>query len=601
MISFAINSLKFNKKKYVILSLLSMVGFSFIYFILQVLGYFMEKEVKSGDNSFIILMVAFIFIFILCVYMSISIVIYIFYKMRKNEIYILKTLGTSKKKIKKIYIQELAILSLIISIFSFCVGLVLTNIFFYYYEVDISINLLMLLLFFIISNSIFIFIGSRQLKTVYKEITGKAMKKKKKSNYIAQAIIGMVFIISASFTGYNEITAITLLIGIGIITNPVIFFIIKMLTLLFELLKIPYLSVSLKQVTFNFKKIAILTKNIGISIALIIMMFTLYNSLTNSGIQYSLENMKFDSLIQSEYPVLDSIIDNDEVFNGLSFKGEIIKSNKEIIVAGINEEYLKYETLDFKMGSLLDLKSDSNEIPCIIPELLAINNGLTIGDIVEIRILGKKVQLKIVGSIYTYNLSEIYVSKDVISKSILNTSGISNVFYVKGDEGKVTDELSKNSGSNFNIISRETLINEYEDGILNGTEMVETFLYVYLVISIFLIINMFLMSLEEKSRYNGCFKTLGLRKYKIILMNIIEGVITIILGSLIGVFIGGILISGLPDYTLLLYGVRLSIYIPTKFLINIILIAQTITILSVVTLSLFIVKDKSAKLIGKEE
>lgn len=601
MISFAINSLKFNKNKYSILTLLSTVGFSFIYFILQVLGYLMSGDIDSADNSFIILMVAFIVVFILCVYMSISVVIYIFYKMRKNEIYVLKTLGASKKKIKKVYRVELVILSFIISLVSFFVGLILTSTFLNYYNVDTKINMGMVLLFFIISNSIFVLIGLNQFKKVYKEITPKKRKKKRKTNYITQGVVGVAFIISSFFTSYKEFTALTLLIGIGILINPIIYLIIKALTKIFRLIKISYLSVSLKQVIFNFKKISLLTKNIGISMALIIMMFTLYNSLRNSGIEYSTKNMKFDSLIQSELPVPDPIINKDKVFNGLSFNGELSKNNKKIIIAGINEDYLKYETLDFAKGSLLDLKSNSNEIPCIVPELFRINNGLEIGDIIESKVLEKKVKLKVVGSIYTYNLSEIYVDKDVISKSILSITDISNVFYVKGNEKLVTNELSKIGQSNINVISRDTLIKEYKNGILNGTEMVETFLYVYLAISIFLIINMFLMSLEEKSRYNGCFTTLGLRKYKIILMNIIEGVVTIVLGSLLGIFIGGFLINGLTDFTLSLYGVRLNIYIPARFLTNVLLTTQVITIISILVLSLFIVNGKSLKLIGKEQ
>jgi ABC-type antimicrobial peptide transport system permease subunit len=602
MISFALDSLKFNKKKYSIVALLSTVGFSFIYFILQVLGHLMKEDVASDDNSFIVLMVAFVAVFIVCVYMSISVVIHIFYKMRKNELYILKTLGASKKKIRRMYKGELIILGLIISIISFFVGLVITNAFLNYYDMKTSINLEMVALFFIISNFVFVNIGSIQFKKVFKELTPKVKnKKKKKTNYVLQGIVGIIFIVTSLFMNHQEITVITMFIGIGILINPVLFLIINVLRLIFDFLKIPHLSVSLKQVLFNFKKIILLTKNIAISIALIVMMFTLYHSLRSSGVQYSSENMKFDSLIQLENPVQDFTINKDKVFNGLTLNGELNKNNKKVLIAGINEDYLGYENLDFANGNISELKKTGTELSCIIPELLRINNGFKIGDVIQAKVLDKSLKLKIVGSIYTYNLSEIYVSKDTLSESMFNTANISNVFYVKGDQAAVLNQLSKIGASKPEVIARDTLIQEYKAGILNGTEMIETFLYVYLAISVFLIINMFLMSVEEKSRYNGAFITLGLRKSKVIFMSIIEGIVTVILGSLLGIIIGGILIQGLPMFTLASYGVRIAIYIPNQFLMTVILVTQLITIVSILILSIFTTNGKTLKLVGKEE
>lgn len=602
MISFALNSLKFNKKKYSIVALLSTVGFSFIYFILQVLGHLMKEDISSEDNSFIVLMVAFIAVFILCVYMSISVVIYIFYKMRKNELYILKTLGASKKKIRNMYKGELIILGLIISIISFLVGLVITNTFLNYYDMKTSINLVMVALFFALSNFIFVSIGTIQFRKVFKELTPKIKKKKKKkANYFIQAIVGITFIITSFFMSQKEITIVTLFIGIGILVNPILFVIINLLRSLFEILKIPHLSISLKQVIFNFKKVILLTKNIAISIALIIMMFTLYDSLRSSGVQYSSDSMKFDSLVQLNSPIQDLDLNKEKVFNGLTLNGELNKNNKKVLVAGINEDYVGYEILDFANGSMADLKDDVEKIPCIIPELLRINNGFKIGDEIEVKILDKTLNFEIVGSIYTYNLSEIYVPKDALSKFMFNINNISNVFYVKGDESIVINKLPKDGALKSEVIARDTLIQEYKEGILNGTEMIETFLYVYLAISVFLIINMFLMSIEEKSRYNGSFITLGLRKSKVIFMNIIEGIVTVILGSLLGILIGGILISGLPMFTLASYGVKIDIYIPNEFLLAVILVTQAITIISILILSVFTTNGKTLKLVGKEE
>ncbi|WAM36262.1 FtsX-like permease family protein [Caldicellulosiruptor acetigenus] len=173
-------------------------------------------------------------------------------------------------------------------------------------------------------------------------------------------------------------------------------------------------------------------------------------------------------------------------------------------------------------------------------------------------------------------------------------------FYAIGNIDNITKKLDE-SNIKYDVISRDRLIEEYKNGILKETEMIETFLYIYLPINIFMIINMFLMSLEERSRYNNSFKLIGMRKLKIILMNTFEGIFIIIVGSILGLIFRTILSNELPSFIESLYGIRMRNFIPWTLLFDIVVCAQAVSIIATFILSVFSNDEEGTKLIGREE
>lgn len=196
MLSLSIKGLKYNKKKYLIVGLLSIVGFSFIYLILQLLGYMNNNKTNEVDDGFSSLLIVFIVVFVVCIYMSISIVLYIFYKIRKSDIYILSTIGATNKTIKKIFILELIFLNLIIIIGSSIVGAIIMNIFKNKYESQYTFDLRMFLVFFILSIILFMTTGMIQINKIFKELNIENKTKPKKignQNLYQLKIIRRVF------------------------------------------------------------------------------------------------------------------------------------------------------------------------------------------------------------------------------------------------------------------------------------------------------------------------------------------------------------------------------------------------------------------------
>ncbi|MDK2830235.1 MAG: putative transport system permease protein [Clostridium butyricum] len=601
MILYSLKSLYYNKKKYIILDILSTVAFGFVYFILQVLDYVSNKgnnEVKA-DINFNVLMITFIVVFVFFAVMIITAVLNIFYKMRKNEMHILKTLGANNKTISKIFIGELSLLSLIISFTSLILGLIITHEFFNYYDVNINQEIGVMAEFLLLSYLIFLIIGILQFRKVLLEHIIKKNANIKSSNYLSKIIVGAVFIVVSFFISYNIAKLGCFIIGAAILVNPALYFILTVLETIFKNL-VPPIYISIKQIKFNFKKASSLINNVSISIVLIVLLFTMYNSVKMSGIEYSKKNMKFNQLIQLNTIVPDNKINENNVFKALSFDAVYTKNNMKLLATGIDNDYVKFENLDIKNGSLSNLFNNNNNLVCIIPELMRINNGIKIGDTIELKILKKTANAKVVGSIYTYNINQIYINKNVLSKKILGAEGVSNTYYAVGNIDNITKKLNE-LNIKYDVISRDRLIEEYKNGILKGTEMIDTFLYIYLVISIFMIINMFLMSLEERSRYNNSFKLIGMRKLRIILMNTFEGIFIIIAGSILGLIFGTILTNGLPSFVESSYGIRMRNFIPWTLLFDIVVCAQAVTIIATFILSLFSNGEVGTKLIGREE
>lgn len=613
MLSLAIKGLKYNKKKYSIVALLSIIGFSFIYFILQLLGYMNSNKADDVDDGFISLLIIFIVVFVVCIYMSISVVLYILYKMRKSEIYTLSTIGASNKTIKRIFRLELIFLNLITIIGSSIVGAIIINIFTDKYESQYTFDLQMFLVFFILSTALFMTTGMIQINKIFKELNivkkrrrkrSKKLKsvsiKKQRHGIIVDIIVGLIFIFATESIKEDSVKLVTFLIGIGVLIKPVLIVIIEAFKFIFDKLGLTFLSVSLKQVQFNLKKIKSLVMNFAVSMALIIVIFTMYNSLIESGMVYSKDNMKYTSLIQLDgIQTKENFQENENTFKALALKGDY-KKEDDTLITGINKDYSNFETLDFALGSIDNLSSDGDEINCIIPELMRITNNLKLDDIISMDVLGEKVKFKVVGTIYTYNYKEIFADEKKLSAQLLGQSDLINTVYVKDDDKYIYEEIEDNKIS-YTSIERDTLIDEYKDGILNGTEMVETFLYVYLAVSVFLIINMLLMSLEEKRRYNYVFEKLGLRKSKIVVMNVMETIVIALIGMTLGLIFGTLLNSGLPKTVEIMYGVRMKIFLPLGLLISIGVFTELVILLAAFAISLFSTNSKNLRLSGGEE
>ncbi|ASA20197.1 ABC transporter permease [Paenibacillus donghaensis] len=615
MLSYSFRSLIYNRNKYILLSLLSVLAFGFIYFILAVLGLLISPSAdgfaEEAQQSFLVLMIGFVVIFTLSVSMVISTVFYMFYTMRKPEMKVLRTLGASRATLNRTYLIEMSLLSLIISLISFLCGSAITAVFFTYYQESYVWDGRVVLIFFLLSNAVFLSMAYRQFTKVLREIDGvkkgraRRTKGQAGNKLTARLVTGCVFVgLGLSSIAYPRLQDAFTLIGVMILIKPLIGLLLYGLEQLLHSLRASSLLLAVQQMRFNFNKISSLVANVAVSLALIVMMFSLYHSLESSAVEYSARQMQYDAVAQLNQPVQDTWLQEQKGLEGtLAYTAGVEPSGRSITLTGISKTFTASQTLDFKSGSLDDLwkSAGDKQTAAVIPESLSINAGLDIGDTLNLKVQDRLVTLTVAGTFYSYNLNQIYVDKEQLAGQLATGGGQSNLLYVQGPLPEAEAALKNGAPGGYQLLPKDELLEGYREGILNGTEMVETFLYVYLVISVFLIINMFVMSMEERSRVHAGLRVLGVRKSRLIWMNVFEAALLIVAGSVAGAIIGWLLNSGVPSFVESSFGVRVSISEPLPLLLIVFGAAQLLTIAFPALLGVISMNGRQMLLVDKEE
>lgn len=592
MLSYSFQSLIYNRNKYIVLSILGLLAFAFIYFILYLLNDLGNPlagaTAEESQSSFIALLTGFVVLFVLSVAMVISAVFYMFYSTRKNELTVLRHLGASRSTIIKACLYEMAALSLIISFAGFVAGLIIAAWFMAYYRSEHVFNAGVSILYFVLTNAVFLSVAYKQLTKVLRETddinrTPKKRRRKPSSDNrpVPQLVTGCVFIGLGTvwLTDWSMGEAVTM-IGVLILVKPLIALLLLGLERALSGFRATSLLLAVQQMRFNFKKTGSLVANAAISFALIVMMFSLYHSLESSAVSHSDQMMQYDALIQLEHPVQDALLDQPGVNGALVFPVKAGTSDQELLLTGISLSFEDNEQLDFKAGSLEELwrPDETGTLSLLIPELLSINRGLKVGDTVNLDAGGQEITARIAGTFFSYNYNQIYTAKAELEGRLTGGAGLSNLLYAKEPLDETQAFLESGAAGAYNIRSKGELLEDYREGILNGTEMVETFLYVYLAISLFMIVNLFVMSMEERRRTNAGLRILGVRASRLLWMTVFEAIILITGGSVAGIVIGWVLNGGLPDFVELLFGVRATITEPLALLAIIFGIALVLTI-----------------------
>ena len=168
------------------------------------------------------------------------------------------------------------------------------------------------------------------------------------------------------------------------------------------------------------------------------------------------------------------------------------------------------------------------------------------------------------------------------SQTIFNKTKVTNTWYTE----KASEELEQPRVIHE---SREELITHMKASVLGGTEMVMIILYLYVISSMFMLFNMFIISLKNRRTCNENLITIGLTRQRIFQTQFIEMLIVVMIGILLGCALAGISIAGLPSIMNLLYGLRVQIYVPR----SVYLIVTGITICSI--LEIFVISYQAAK------
>ena len=156
------------------------------------------------------------------------------------------------------------------------------------------------------------------------------------------------------------------------------------------------------------------------------------------------------------------------------------------------------------------------------------------------------------------------------AEQVLGVSGALAVF-VEADDGVSQDELLASLRSalsdDLEAVSGETLVEEYQDAVSQGTQLVTTALQIFPLIALFVgafvIYNTFSITVVQRSRQMALMRAIGANERQVLVSVLAEslviGIIGSILGVLVGIGLGLLLLDGLDAVD---GGLGLSLVLP---------------------------------------
>jgi hypothetical protein len=497
---------------------------------------------------------------------------------RLNEFYILNTLGITKGRIKKIVFLEVINITLIAIVLSTILGTVASQAFMQHYNFDNSLISFSSILTIIIGTFVLMIIIINS--TINKIFSGDIKKKfyLSKAGEYFRIIMGVLGISTAllcifnfsnyifekfNFTITNEnatmLNDVIFWLGVVMSIDFIILMLIKLLKKVAEHLKINSLFIASQQLLFNFKKIKGVIVSFTISIFMIVGMLGFYDSVTSSVEKYIDKTVSYDYLLVlneeskiSEANLKDYIKTNIQHGEFETSLNMIVKdaSNKEFILTGIDESFNRFEPILLENKNVKSIfNKDENNLKVFISEKAFRDKILKPQEKINVSIVDSKLELEIEDLHKNINTSEIYISKELLSSIIYGEGNHYNVIYFKGYPlsavNKVIDFLNV---KNYELNDINNMKDTMKKRVINGTEVIEVFLYIIVFFTISLIINLFILSLNSRAKEYSVFNILGISNLKIISAMIIEVLIIFFSGSVLGWNFGFEFVKGSAYY-----------------------------------------------------
>lgn len=574
--SYCIKSIQFNKKSYALISIVSIVGLSFIFVIFQLLLMLMQNENATAFEEMRNILIVFGIIIISSVCAMLSTAFKILYQIRKDEIENLMYIGCSKKTIKKIFFCETIFLSMVICLASLIFGTIITFLINYISTTIIQQTVLSMLMFLVLANVMFCVSVNKQFVFFLNSTFG--WKQRKQTLYsqkkgiktlcfwlLILMIYGTIRIIFINFFTSSELNFIA--IGEVILTcailfciKPFVFFLFKYLSKLAEKRRKANLSLALKHIFYDMPKTLWIIGNMIFSISLLIFFLVMFHAIPQSTIKFIDESTKYSHLYTDKtFAVKDEFEKNKDKVLASSLDIEGYFENKRTFsIKGIDDDYVNAEQIGIVQGnSNLKSKTSVQYITAIISGLDAQNHKWDLDDILTMKVDNRILKLKIVGINNSFIYGTIYVNKESLSNFLYGNEEFSNTWYTK-------DEISfaNSETSSLHHQTRNEIITKAEKAILGGTEIIETILYVYVIISFCMLFNIFIVSLDERKHSNKIMIDIGIRVERVKQIQLSEISIVALTGVIGGFTLGYWSIQNLPDMVKWLYGFEIALFVP---------------------------------------
>ncbi len=222
-------------------------------------------------------------------------------------------------------------------------------------------------------------------------------------------------------------------------------------------------------------------------------------------------------------------------------------------------------TYKIEEGSIFDINSDEKQ--CVISQDLADENSVKVGDniiLVNPNNEAFTYEFKVVGiysdfskieefTIFSNSANQILTSynalNDIYSKSLENSETNlnleTNAKFILNNEDVIesfkSELTSKGLSSNYTVTTNlETLENNLKP-IKNLSTFVTTFLIIVLIIGAIVLVVIGMINIRERKYEIGVLRSIGMKRYKVLLQFIIELTIVSFVSIIVGTIIGSLL------------------------------------------------------------
>ncbi len=614
MINYIFKNISKNKIKIMLTCLMLIVSTALVNFTVQVLFNYMDvlnditvnATYKKDIESLVTLLRIAIVILIGFAYTIVINTYSIIFYGRSEEFNLLYNLGMDKKRIKRMLYLEVSIVGGISIIIGETISTIFAEVFMKKYDFDfneIYWNASLLVFIFtilfliyivnIIMRKIDIGINEKNAKKIY-SIGKKEIFRKKIILIVGIVLILFRFIsVNVDTIYYSIIKDILFYIGVICILDGAMILIFSIINCLAKYFKVNFLYIGINENIYNFKRVKTLILSLIISVNLVLGMIGFFDSVKNSVVNFIDNNIFYSSIcIMNDFPnkselelqkfIKDNFNDK-KVVSTLSISVKD-KNNRNAILVGIDKEYYDIENVSFlKSGDKEKIFESGSEINCIFSAVKAEQNNLSLGDSVKYKLDDLELNVNIVEEYRPLNISQAFVSKDILSEKLFNTKGMYNsLYFVDYSEDEIEQVMNYLDVKDYEINDINNLKEDYKKQAVSGTEMIETLLYISLFFTVILIINMFLLSFQERVKQYSLLRIIGVKKTTILYSIIMESSIIFVLGAYIGWKIGIEFIKAALGYMITNSSIHADVWIDVPKMISILSIAFLIIIISVI-------------------
>lgn len=589
---YIIENLKKNKSKFIIMFIMLILCSTLVLFVTDLLNnlmYEMENNytdiVAAEDLESMILMlqggaILLVGIVLLIIHNTYSVTI----SGRKNEFKLLDRMGIYRTRIRRMLLIEAAVLSISAYLVGCILSKILSHIFMKSFHLrkvlHLSIQwylLLGILLISIISiivsfNFSKIFIRKKTSKKLLSK-NGKKEGKNRKSILIIGCITSfcLLFILLMPNSIWIHVFGKTyadisreVTIAVFVIAAMNSWIVCSLYGLLHFAKKRSYLSMylALQQNIFNFRRVKSIISSVIIATALFVGFQGLYSSMRETTKTYVRESVNYDTMIifddipEKHIDEIKNIL-NNYVENGPDKKYSIAlnlqikdEKDKELTISGIEKSYLNLQRFYvINNGDIDNLFDDSEKLNVMFPSKKAKDMNWSEGTTVDrYRYEQSSVVFKIKLLYDPINLKQAFVSREALSAYLYGNENQYNTLYLNGFTQKEKEQILKNFLEiNYTDYNMKEFVKQCVDQVTNGTEIIEVILYASVIFVIALIINLFILSIEDRRKTYNELSVLGLDKKSLLLSMIYESVYIYLVGTIIG------FIVALPCINIALY------------------------------------------------